>query len=97
MLKFDGIQDCDYTSTTKCGTTYSEPNGLSPFVSTSTPQPQATKDHPAEVINDIHTLLRDENGNVKLGDFLRINPASEFFTLGENNTPLGADLSGGSK
>ena len=97
MLKFDEIQDCDYTSTTKCGTPYSEPNGLSPFVSTTTPQPQATKDHPAEVINDIHTLLRDENGNVKLGDFLRINPASEFFTLGENNTPLGADLSGGSK
>ena len=97
MLKFDEIQDCDYTLSTKCGTAYKEPNGLSPFVSTTTPQPQASKDVPASVHNDIHTLLRDEEGNVKLGDFLKVNPNSAFATLGENSTPLGADLSGGNK
>ncbi|MCR4698752.1 MAG: right-handed parallel beta-helix repeat-containing protein [Bacilli bacterium] len=97
LLKFTSIQDCDYTSTTKCGTAYVEPNGLEPFVSTTTLQPQAKKDVPAEVHNDIHSLYRDEEGNVKLGDFLKINPNSEFAHLGENNTALGADLSGGNK
>jgi hypothetical protein len=44
---------------------------------------------------DIHHLLRASDGSVKLGDFLKVSSSSPFYTMGENGSPLGADLSGG--
>lgn len=97
MLKFDEAQYCDYSTKTYAGTIYTEPNGKSPFVSTVSPQPQAMKGVPASVHADIHHDLRAEDGSLKLGDFMRIDPTSAFFTMGENGSPIGADLSGGNK
>lgn len=55
---------------------------LSPFVSTIAP----------DCNSDIHSLLRNEDGTVNLGDFLRVNPNSEYATMGINGTALGANL-----
>ena len=56
-------------------------SNISPFVSTVTPNNQL----------DIHTLLRDEEGNVKLGDFLKMNPDFVQAAFGEG-VSLGANL-----
>ena len=39
-----------------------------------------------------HDLFRDENGNISLGDFLKIKEEFVKAAFGEN-IPLGADLS----
>ena len=96
MLKFGDKQECDYTKSYLRGTMYEEPDGKSPFVSTVSPQTQSSRGVPAEEHPDLHSLLRDKvTHRVKLGDFLKINPDSEFAKLGEDSKPLGADLSNG--
>lgn len=50
---------------------------------------------PSPDSTDIHALWRDENGDIALGDFLKVNPDSAFFSMGEGGTPLGANLAGG--
>ncbi len=97
MLKYKTPVSGDFSVKGKCGTTYSEPNGKEPFVSMTTPQEQSMKDVPVTNKVDIHSLLRAEDGSIKLGDFLKVNPQSEFYKLGEDGKPLGADLSGESK
>ena len=79
MLKFDGVKECDYTVVSMMGSIYE--SNISPFVSTVTPNNQL----------DIHTLLRDEEGNVKLGDFLKMNPDFVQAAFGEG-VSLGANL-----
>lgn len=53
-----------------------------PFVSMVAPDKDA----------NIHELLRNPDGSVNLGDFLKVNPESEFATMGKNGTSLGANL-----
>ena len=97
MLHFSSIQQCDYGVPSLAGSLYTEPDRLSPFVSTVSPQPQASKDVPASEHPDLHHLLRNKDGSINLGDFLKVNPNSAFATLGEGGKPIGADLSGGKR
>lgn len=84
-LKIEGIEKCDYSSEQYRG----QPFKLSttPFVSTEVPQ--VGKD---ESGNYDYYLLRDENFNIDLGDFLRLKDNSELRTMGENSSYLGASL-----
>ena len=97
FLYVDGVTDVDYSSSAKAGEIYHEPNGKTPFLSTETPQKQSSKGVPSVDRNDIHALLRDKDGNIALGDFLRVDPTSTFSRTGENDTPLGANLIGGQR
>ncbi len=45
-----------------------------------------------DALSDIHKLLRNPDGSVNLGDFLKVNPNSEFTTMGKNGVQLGANL-----
>lgn len=93
-LKFTDIQECDYYVESLRGTLF-EPN-KAPFVSTVTPQIQSSKNVPATTIADIHTTLRDATThNIKLGDFLKVDSTSDFATMGESSSCLGANLSSG--
>ena len=92
MLYFGDADVCNFDDDDYAGTPFE--SDVSPFVSVTSPQPQASKDVAASVHNDIHHLLRDENGDIKLGDFLKINPSSPFATMGADGKALGADLSG---
>lgn len=96
LLKYSSPVSGDFSVNGKCGSLYTEPNNKKPFISTTTPQEQAFKDVPVEKV-DIHSLLRAEDGSIKLGDFLKVDKSSAFASLGENNQPLGADLSGDQK
>lgn len=79
MLKFAGVQACDYTKTNMRGEIYN--SDIHPFVSTECP----------DYTQNIHELLRDENGNISLGDFLKIK--QEFVTSAFSSiVALGADL-----
>ena len=97
FLYVDGVTYVDYSSSAKAGEIYHEPNGKTPFLSTETPQKQSSKGVPSVDNNDIHALLRDKDGNIALGDFLRVDPSSSFSRMGENYTPLGANLIGGQR
>ena len=97
FLYVDDVTDVDYSSSAKAGEIYHEPNGKTPFLSTETPQKQSSKGVPSVDNNDIHALLRDKDGNIALGDFLRVDPTSTFSRMGENYTPLGANLIGGQR
>lgn len=77
----------DYSSTTYRGTSSTYEN---PFVSVTSPQIMATQGEPASSINDVHKNLRNKDGSVNLGDFLKVKETSPFYTMGENGTPLGA-------
>lgn len=79
MLQFDGIEECDYTVDELRGAIIEMEE--SPFVSVETPNRMA----------NIHELLRDENGNVNLGDFLKIK---DSFVSGvfDHKVSLGAKL-----
>jgi hypothetical protein len=90
MLKIEGMQYCDYSKDGLNGVMFE--SDVAPFVDTNTPQIQSFRNEPVEVKKDIHKILRDENGYIKLGDLFRVNPESPFYTMGEGNTPLGCDL-----
>lgn len=77
----------DYSSITYRGTSATYTN---PFVSTISPQIMANQNEPASVINDVHKNLRNSDGSINLGDFLKVKEDSPFYTMGENNSPLGA-------
>ncbi len=93
MLQINGPLDADYSVNGKNGTILETKD--TPFVSVSSPQPQSSKGVSASIHYDVHTLLRSNDGKVKLGDFLRIKTNTVFATAGENSKPIGADLSGG--
>ena len=78
MLKFDNVEECNYRVDELRGSILADE---CPFVSTTLPN----------YMGDIHSLLRDENYNVKLGDFLRVKDdfASKNF---DHLVALGADL-----
>lgn len=86
MHYIEGPDHCDYTKEQYLGKTYK--SEVSPFVSIEVPNTEKGEDE--DVFN--YNFLRDENHNINLGDFLKINPNSPFYTLGENNTPIGANL-----
>jgi hypothetical protein len=96
MLKFDTLQACDYSINGQKGTLINQevPN---PFVSYASPQPQSSKGVDSNSHENLHKKLRGSDGSVKLGDFLKVSSSSIFYTMGENGTCLGADLSGGNK
>ncbi len=89
-LKIEGVEKCDYDTEQYRGVPFVPTT--SPFVSEKLPEVLSIKDYTDET--DTFNYLRDENRNIVLGDFLKINPESEFFTMGEGGKPLGADLSG---
>lgn len=94
MWRFEGIQNCKYTDSSLKGTMFTESQNRSPFVSTTTLQPQASSGVEASEHVDVHSLFRAEDGSIALGDIFKVNPESDFYTMGENGTPLGCDLSG---
>lgn len=83
----EGPEKCDYTDETYRGISFVPENA--PFVSTEVPQTGKNSDGTFD-----YYLLRDSNYNVDLGDFLRVNPNSEFATMGTNGSALGANLHG---
>jgi len=83
------IQEINYSNEYK-GVNHEIEN---PFVSITSPQIQSFKDEPVSSKADIHTLLRNEDGTVNLGDFLKVNPSSWVATAGKDGTQLGANLS----
>jgi hypothetical protein len=99
MVQFDDNQYCSYADPNTRGSLLSTSD--SPFVTIamnySILQQQAAKNIAASTHPDVHTAARATDGSIKLGDFLKVNPASVFATMGENGVSLGADLSGGSK
>lgn len=84
----EGPEKCDYTSDTLRGNTFVPKS--SPFVSMVAPTVGALDDGTYD-----YNILRDEDHNVDLGDFLKVNPNSEFATKGTNGSALGASLHGG--
>jgi hypothetical protein len=96
MLHFSEIAECDYTQTALMGTPLSE-DVSDPFVSNVTPQPMATEGVAATSHPDLHSLLRNADGSVNLGDFLKVKSTSPFYTMGEGGTSLGAHLHGEDK
>lgn len=79
MLQFKGTKAADYTISAMMGSILEAQN--SPFVSTETP----------DELSDFHSLWRDENGDISLGDFLKIK--DEFVLEAFNQEiDLGADL-----
>lgn len=96
MLHFTDIAECDYTQTALMGTSLSE-DVSDPFVSNVTPQPMASEGVTATTHPDLHTLLRNSDGSVNLGDFLKVKSTSPFYTMGEGGTILGAHLHGEGK
>lgn len=97
MLKIGEIQQVDFSKSGLCGSLYLEPEGKAPFLATSSPQPQPLAGVDAGSHPDIHRLWRAKDGSLKLGDFLKVNPASAFARMGEGGAQLGADLSGEGK
>ena len=80
MLKFDSIQACDYTVESKRGTVLNTTEF--PFVSVTAPDKQA----------DLHSLLRNADGSVNLGDFLKIKSGTVFATMSSTGSSIGANL-----
>lgn len=86
-LKIDKIDSCDYESEQYRGEPFIP--SMSPFISTEVPSIEF--DELGNPIFDFN-YLRDENGHVDMGDFLKVNPESEFYTMGYEGKPLGAIL-----
>ena len=81
MLQFKGIKAADYTVSSMMGEIIKATNA--PFIDTTI----------IDELSDFHTLWRDENGDIKLNDFLKVNDAFVKETFGEDSTvKLGADL-----
>ena len=81
MLQFKGIKAADYTVSSMMGEIIKATNA--PFIDTTI----------VDELSDFHTLWRDENGDIKLNDFLKVNDAFVKETFGEDSTvKLGADL-----
>ena len=81
MLRFKGIKAADYTVSSMMGEILKTEN--SPFIDTTI----------VDELSDFHTLWRDENGNIKLGDFLKINDEFVKEAFGEESTfNFGANL-----
>ena len=81
MLQFKGVKAADYTVASLMGEIIKAQNN--PFMDTTI----------VDELSDFHTLWRDENGNIKLNDFLKINPEFVKETFGEDSTiKLGANL-----
>jgi hypothetical protein len=92
ILKFGEIQACNYTDSSLNGT-LEDPGDL-PFVSIVSPQVQASKGIDSGSHPDLHKTLRNTDGSIKLGDFLKLKDGSKFTTMGANGDGLGAFLSG---
>lgn len=78
-LQVKGIKSCDYSDSALRGDIYEA--SMTPFVSTEIPSELA----------DYHDLFRDENGNISLGDFLKIKDEFVKEAFGEG-VSLGANL-----
>lgn len=83
----EGPEKCDYTSEALRGTPF-VPDAF-PFVSIEVPQTGVKEDKSFD-----YEILRGENHTVDLGDFLKVNPNSEFAKKGTNGGALGANLHG---
>ncbi len=83
----EGPEKCAYEDDSLRGTPYVPKTN--PFVSMDVPATGADENG-----NFNYNFLRDENHLVDLGDFLKINPNSEFATMGTNGSSLGANLHG---
>ena len=79
LLRFKGINEADYTVATMMGELIKCEN--TPFVSTQIP----------DELSNFHEIWRDENGNIKLGDFLKVKDEFVQEAFGESFA-LGADL-----
>lgn len=80
MLKFEGVNECNYKDENLRGKMVNEM--YAPFVSTTVP----------DRFSNIHEVLRDENYNVSLGDFLKVNPEFVTYVFDDASIKLGADL-----
>ncbi len=83
----EGPEKCDYTSESYRGTPF-VPDAF-PFVSIDVPETGVREDKTFD-----YNFLRDEDHLVDLGDFLKVNPNSEFAKKGTNGGALGANLHG---
>ena len=86
-LKIDKIDKCDYEDVQYRGEPFVP--STNPFVSTQVPE--VDRDAEGKAVFDFN-FLRDADGNVDLGDFLKVNPESEFYTMGADGVALGAKL-----
>ena len=86
------IQEADYSVSNLRGENMEVSN---PFVSVDVLQIQSLKDQPIDESKrvDVHHEFRNSDGSINIGDFLKVKSDSPFYTLGENNSPLGANLS----
>ncbi len=89
-LYIGSMQEVDYDVEALRGTLFEDLEN--PFVSITTPQEQSFKGEAVENKVDIHKVLRNKDGSVNLGDFLKLKDESKFKTMGENSSPLGANL-----
>ena len=81
MLCFKGIKAADYTVSAMMGEIIKTTN--TPFIDTTI----------VDELTDYHTLWRDENGDIKLNDFLKVNEEFTKEVFGSDSTvKLGADL-----
>lgn len=88
MLYIEGPDHCDYTSPQYYGKPFA--SEVAPFVSIVTPTvPNIGEDKKGDFN---YKFLRDDNHHIDLGDFLKVNPTSPFYTMGEGGSPLGASL-----
>ena len=82
MLQFKGIKACDYTLSSMLGEIIK--TETTPFIDTTI----------LDETTDFHSVWRDENGDIKLNDFLKINEEFVKEAFGTESTiNLGADLS----
>ncbi len=84
----EGPESCNYESETLRGKPFVPK--MNPFVSTEVPVTGANEDG----TYDYYILRNKEDYTIDLGDFLRVNPESEFAHMGTNNSCLGANLHG---
>lgn len=79
-VRFDELAYANYLDTNARGERFEEET--SPFVSTIAP----------DCTKDIHKILRNPDGSVNLGDFLKVNPDSIYATMGKDGKQIGANL-----
>lgn len=82
FFTFDEVEACCYDDTALRGTRVEV--GESPFASTEIP----------DMNSNIHDLLRDDDGTINLGNFLKVNPQFATSIFG-HDANLGANLHGG--
>lgn len=79
-VKFSKLEYANYLDTNARGERFIEE--ASPFVSTVVP----------DCTKEIHKILRNPDGTVNLGDFLKVNPNSVYATMGQDGQQIGANL-----